>query len=63
MDDERAKGTTSDVKGKIKEAGGGLTGNEETKAKGQTQQTQGEAQKGLGDVKEKLSGDGSGNKR
>ncbi len=52
MNDEHTKGTMSDVQGKVEEAAGKLTGNEEQEAHGQAKQVQGDLQKGLGDVQD-----------
>ena len=53
MTDEHTKGTITDVKGKVEEAAGKLTGNEEQRCHREAKQVQGEAQKGLGDVQDK----------
>jgi uncharacterized protein YjbJ (UPF0337 family) len=43
---------TTDVKGKLQEAAGELTGNREQEAKGILKQVEGKGQKALGDAKE-----------
>ncbi|APG49025.1 CsbD family protein [Phaeobacter porticola] len=53
--DDQAKGKAKDIGGKIKEEVGDVTGNDELKRDGQTDQAEGKLQKGVGDVKDKLS--------
>ena len=55
--DEHDKGALSDLKGKVKEGVGDLTGNEQWQGEGEGQQRQGDAQRGLGDVQDALRGD------
>jgi uncharacterized protein YjbJ (UPF0337 family) len=51
---DKAGGTLDKVRGRIKEAGGALTGNERTKAKGQGRQTKGSARKKRGHLRDAL---------
>jgi len=52
MNKDQVKGRVNEAKGKIKEAAGGLVGNERLKAKGKVQKTLGKAQAKYGDVKQ-----------
>lgn len=54
MDKEHVKGAAKDAEGKVKEAAGALTGNDKLKAKGKTDQVEGEIRKKAGDVKDTL---------
>ena len=51
MGDHRAQ----DVKGKIKEAAGDLTGNEDLEAKGKTDQAKADVKEKVGDLKNKAA--------
>ena len=51
-DDDRAKGASNDLKGKIKEGAGKLTGDRDLQAEGNLDQAKGKAQQALGDVKD-----------
>jgi uncharacterized protein YjbJ (UPF0337 family) len=51
---DKAGGTLDKVRGRIKEAGGALTGNERMKAKGQGRQTKGSARKKRGHLRDAL---------
>jgi uncharacterized protein YjbJ (UPF0337 family) len=52
---QKAKGTGADVKGKVKEAAGSLTGRDDWKAEGEADQAEGTVRKGVGDAGSKLS--------
>ena len=51
---DKTGGTLDKVKGRVKEAGGALTGDENRKARGQGNQVKGEARKKKGHVKDLL---------
>ena len=51
-DDDRAKGAGNDLKGKIKEGAGKLTGDRGLQSEGKLDQAKGKGQKALGDVKD-----------
>ena len=52
MDSDRVEGTASDLKGKVKDAVGGLTGDSQTQAEGKGDQLSGKVQRGYGQVKD-----------
>jgi uncharacterized protein YjbJ (UPF0337 family) len=52
MNQEHIKGAAEQVKGKIKEGVGNLTGNNRLKRDGQVDQIKGKAHKTVGDVKD-----------
>lgn len=52
MNQEHIKGTTEEIKGKVKEGLGNLTGNERLKQEGQVDQIKGQVHKVVGDVKD-----------
>jgi uncharacterized protein YjbJ (UPF0337 family) len=52
MNKDQVQGVTTDLKGKLQEAAGELTGNREQEAKGILKQVEGKGQKALGDAKE-----------
>ncbi len=54
---EQIKGMAEKAKGSVKDAAGGLTGDEELQAEGKWDKAKGEAKKTAGDVKEKVSDD------
>ncbi len=54
MSDEEAEGKGKQIKGKVREAAGALTGDERAKAKGRIEQTEGKAKEKIGEVKRKL---------
>lgn len=54
-DEQRVKGTGQDVKGKVKEAAGDLTGREDWQAEGEADQAEGSIRKGAGKVGQKIS--------
>lgn len=49
-------GKTTELKGRIKDAAGGLTGDSSTQAEGKWDQAKGKAQNALGDAQRKLDG-------
>jgi len=51
-DDDRAKGAGNDLKGKVKEGAGRLTGDRGLEAEGNLDQAKGKAQKAIGKVKD-----------
>lgn len=55
MTEDKAQGTTDDLKGRAREAYGDLTGNEDQQAQGQAEQAQGKGEKLVGDVKNAVS--------
>ncbi len=54
MSHDKEKGEAKQVKGKIKETAGELTGNKKLQAKGKIEKTEGKAQEKVGDLKRKL---------
>ncbi|NAZ37480.1 CsbD family protein [Rubellimicrobium sp. CFH 75288] len=54
--ESHAKGTASDLGGKLKEGVGKLTGDKSLEAEGHMDQAKGSAQKAWGDVKDALAG-------
>jgi uncharacterized protein YjbJ (UPF0337 family) len=52
MTEERAKGATSKVRGKLEEGLGKVTGDKKTEATGKARQVKGEGQGVLGDVQD-----------
>ncbi len=55
MDEDRIKGTATDLTGKAKDAIGGLTGDTKTQAESKLDQARGTAQRGLGQAKDMAS--------
>jgi uncharacterized protein YjbJ (UPF0337 family) len=53
-EDDRAKGAANDLKGKIKEGVGKLTGDRDLEAEGNLDQAKGKGQQALGDLKDAL---------
>ena len=51
-EDDRAKGAANDLKGKIKEGVGKLTGDRDLEAEGNLDQAKGKGQQALGDLKD-----------
>jgi uncharacterized protein YjbJ (UPF0337 family) len=51
MNKDQANGTADNIKGRVKEAAGALTGDKETQAEGTVQRVKGAVQKKVGDVK------------
>lgn len=54
MDEDELKGTAKDIGGKVKDAAGGLTGDESLQAEGKADQLAGKAQKLYGQAKETI---------
>jgi uncharacterized protein YjbJ (UPF0337 family) len=54
MDKDRIKGAAKKTEGRMQQAAGDLTGNENQKAKGQMKEAQGELQQGLGKAKDAI---------
>ena len=52
MHKDQAKGVGKQIKGAVKDAVGGLTGNERLQAEGKADKAVGKLQKGVGDVKQ-----------
>lgn len=50
--DDKTRGTTNEVVGKVKQAAGDLTDNDDLKAEGDTQELKGNAQNAIGDAKQ-----------
>jgi uncharacterized protein YjbJ (UPF0337 family) len=57
-EDDRAKGAANDLKGKIKEGVGKLTGDRDLEAEGNLDQAKGKGQQALGDLKDALKKSG-----
>jgi uncharacterized protein YjbJ (UPF0337 family) len=55
--DKGDKGKKDEAKGRVKQAAGALTGDDEMKREGQAEQKKGEAEKKLHDAKKKVKGD------
>lgn len=58
MHDQHVDGTINEVRGKVKEGVGDLTGNENLKAEGQADQLTGKVQQTVGDVQDTIKGVG-----
>jgi len=54
MDDDELKGKARNVKGRVKEAFGAITGDKETEAKGAVERIGGAAQEKIGEAKRRL---------
>jgi len=52
--EQRAEGTWDETKGRVKQAGGSLTGDDETKREGQADQWKGQAKQKVADVRDKI---------
>ena len=48
---DKAEGTAKDLKGRAKESAGKLVGNDRLRSEGRADQTEGKAQKKVGDIK------------
>ncbi len=57
MSHDEEKGAAKQVKGKIKETAGDLTGNKKWQAEGKAEKTEGEIQEGVGKLKRKIDKD------
>lgn len=53
--EDQVKGKAKDIGGKLKEEAGDAFGNDKMKHDGQADQVEGKVQKGVGDIKDKLS--------
>jgi uncharacterized protein YjbJ (UPF0337 family) len=53
MDKDRVEGSASNIKGKIKEGVGKMTGDSKTEAEGKAEQVKGKAQNAVGGLKDK----------
>ena len=53
MDKDRVEGSATNIKGKIKEGVGKMTGDSKTEAEGQAEQIKGKAQNAVGGLKDK----------
>jgi uncharacterized protein YjbJ (UPF0337 family) len=58
MNKDQAKGHMKDIGGKVQEKAGEMTGSKEQQAKGMAHQAEGKVQKGVGDDKNAVKGDG-----
>lgn len=56
-DQERDQAAVEQVKGKVKDAWGSLTGDSSTEAEGKLDQLKGKAREGMADVKDKINGE------
>lgn len=57
MDSDRTEGSAKNLKGKIKEGVGKLTGDSKTQAEGKMDQTEGKIQNTIGGIKDTLRGE------
>ena len=55
MDEDRIKGSASDIGGKVKDAAGGLLGDNKMQAEGKADQVSGQLQNAYGSAKDALS--------
>jgi uncharacterized protein YjbJ (UPF0337 family) len=53
MDNDRVEGAATNIKGKVKEGVGKMTGDAKTEAEGQADQVKGKAQNAVGGAKDK----------
>jgi uncharacterized protein YjbJ (UPF0337 family) len=51
MNKDQAKGTVENIKGRVKEAAGSLSGDKKTQVEGTAERVEGAARKKVGDVK------------
>jgi uncharacterized protein YjbJ (UPF0337 family) len=51
MNDDQKKGTIDNIKGRVKEAAGVISGDKETEAEGAAERFKGAVQKKVGDIK------------
>jgi uncharacterized protein YjbJ (UPF0337 family) len=56
IDKDRVEGSAKNLKGKIKEGFGKLTGDAKTEAEGKAEQAEGKAQNAFGGIKDTLRG-------
>jgi uncharacterized protein YjbJ (UPF0337 family) len=57
MDNDRTEGSLKNIKGKIKEGIGNLTGDSKTKSEGKMDQAEGKVQNTFGGIKDSLRGE------
>ena len=57
IDDDRVEGSAKNIKGKIKEGIGKLTGDSKTEAEGKMDKAEGKIQNTIGGIKDSLRGD------
>jgi uncharacterized protein YjbJ (UPF0337 family) len=57
MNKDQAKGKVENIKGRVKEAGGALSGDKRAQAEGMAERVKGAAQEKLGDAKHKIARD------
>ena len=55
MNKDQVKGTVENIKGRVKEAGGALSGDKKTEAEGAIQRVKGAVQKKVGDLKHDIA--------
>lgn len=55
--DNKLRGTGNDLKGRVKDAAGGLTGDSSMQAEGKWDRVKGKAQDAVGDVQQRLDKD------
>ena len=55
MNKDQAKGTVENIKGRVKQAAGALTGSKKTESEGLAERVKGAAQKKVGDLKHDLA--------
>ena len=56
MDKDRVEGAATNIKGKVKEGIGRITGDSKTEAEGQADQIKGKTQNAVGGLKDKIRG-------
>jgi uncharacterized protein YjbJ (UPF0337 family) len=55
MNDDQKRGTVDNVKGRVKEAAGVISGDKDTEAEGAAERFKGSVQKKVGDIKHDVS--------
>ncbi len=55
-DQDRVEGAGNEVKGRVEQGIGGVTGNREQQTQGGVDEAKGNIQQGLGDLKDKITG-------
>jgi uncharacterized protein YjbJ (UPF0337 family) len=55
MNKDQVKGTVENVKGRVKQAAGALTGSKKTESEGMAERVKGAAQKKVGDLKHDIA--------
>jgi len=55
MNKDQLKGKVENIKGRVKEAAGSLSGDKETQAEGTVERVKGAAQEKLGDIKHNIA--------